>query len=178
MAENYQARLARRRQSAGPDAHDVEDDPTRLEAEIGRVNEALENSPPHHDDEDEILAFEPLAIEPSIVVASAGVVELPDDAGHVHRCRVEYIEDELHDMLMVQSDSEVEHTIVINTGHPYLRGFQWGNPSVRIAVRSVLLHLGLSEILMGIRVAPDSIRRKLNALVLNAPRLEGVLEDA
>jgi len=178
MAENYQARLAKRRKEPGAEPGESQDDPARLEAEIGKVNEALEGSPPHHDGDEEILAIEPVAIEPSAVIASAGVIELRDDAGHVHRCRVQYIDDPLHDMLMVESDSAFDHVIVINTGHPYLRGFQWGNSSVRLAVRSLLLNLGMSEILMGLRVAPDSIRRKLNALVLNSPRLEGILEDA
>jgi hypothetical protein len=178
MAENYQARLAKRRQTVAEQPDASEDDPARLEAEIVKVNEALEESPPHHDEEGEgaVLHF-PALPDSGSIVASAGTIVLPDDAGHSHQCSVEYVDDPLHDLLIVTSDSPLMHTIIINIGHPYLRGFQWGNPSVRLAVRSLLLNLALAEVLMGLRVAPDAIRRKLNALVANSPKLEGVLED-
>ena len=66
---------------------------------------------------------------------------------------------------MIESKTENVHIVKMNTGHPFVRELQWGNPQVREAVLRMFYLMSVPEIFLQARCARWAFREKINEIV-------------
>jgi hypothetical protein len=175
MAQNFQQRKAIKLKN---DPHDGAD----TEISIDEFNEIAKNffnplkeERIHHLEDGNDLNDEvfPIGIPLSSADADAfedGEIFVQNDKnGHSHFFRISYLEDPDYELLNLVSDDSHNHTIQLNTAHPWIRKMQWGNKDVREAVISTLFLAATVEAFLGLRNDRSAFRLKINELA-DSPR--------
>lgn len=162
MAQNYQPRKWARNRDNLVEITDITPDQM---VELGTSLFKGWSGTEHGHDEENFEYISKIASIPDQEFTKVEFAIIPDREGHEHRITVQTIDDpELDLFAFAKGKSNSDHLLKMNTGHPLIRSFQWGNKYVRDAVISLILLMALPEMFMGLRVSPRAFREKINEL--------------
>lgn len=162
MAQNYQPRKWAKNRAAEIEQTDFT--PNQM-AELGLSlfrGWASEN----HGHDSEVMEYRSRIDQvPQVEFQQVDFATMQDREGHDHKIIIQAIEDPGLDLFsMIPGKNTLEHVLKVNTGHPLIRSFEWGNQYVRDAVLSLLILMALPEVFLDYRVAPRAFREKINEL--------------
>jgi hypothetical protein len=166
MAEKFQPRTAMRLARGNSDELNVNS------KEVKSINDVLfsgwTGTQYFHDKEDEVT--DSVGGRPSLVdldpeqISASDQVVVADGEGHEHQITLEIFADPNLDLFSFGTSDGDSYTLRLNSGHPLLRRFQWGNRQVREAGLSLTLLMALPEIFLPPLVRKTSYKEKINRL--------------
>lgn len=162
MAQNYQPRKWAKTRAA--EIEETDFTPVQM-ADLGLSLFRGWSSDAHGHDDQASAYVSKIDQVPLVEFQKVDFATIPDREGHEHKIIIQAIEDPSLDLFsMIPGSSTSEHILKLNTGHPLIRSFQWGNQYVRDAVLSLVILMALPEVFLDLRVSARAFREKINEL--------------